>query len=108
MQTELKEGFVEFTDILTELDDDYHSEAADINTRLKFIKTAAGTTNPLPSYRLKELENILEEEGQKIYKFQTEISEHYDKMVKATKRLKVPDSDKELFKAVANHLQVDI
>ena len=28
-------------------------------------------------------------------------------MIKAIRRLKVPDTDKELFKAVANHLQVE-
>ena len=54
-QTALKEEYVGFTETLSEIDNDYCAKAADSSTRLKFIKTAAGTTSPLPYYRLKEL-----------------------------------------------------
>ena len=58
-------------------------------------------------FRLKELENIIENVGQRNYNFQTDIFESYDKIVRAIRRKNVPETDKELFKAFTNHLQVE-
>ena len=47
-----------FPEVITQIDDDYVSEAQDIKARNSFIKTAAAETTPLPSFKIRELQDI--------------------------------------------------
>ena len=106
-QMELKEQYEGFIQILLEIGDACCSDANDISTRIRLIKTAAATTNPLCNYKLRELDLIVEEVSQKLHKYQSDIAQHCDKIIKTIRKFKVPESDDELFKAVAAFLQVE-
>ena len=54
----------------------------DISRKIGLIKIAAAATNPLPNHKL---DVIVEEEIQKINKFQNDISNNYDKITKQYK-----------------------
>ena len=77
-QMGLKEQYDGLVQILSEIDDDFCSNANDVSTRIKLIKAAAATTNPLPNYKLRELDLIIEEVSQKLHKYQNDIAQHYD------------------------------
>ena len=83
------------------------NDANDVSTKIRLIKAAAAATNPLPNYKLRELGLIVEEVSQKLHKYQSDIAQHYDKILKTIRRFKVPESYDELIKAVAAHLQVE-
>ena len=79
-QKALKEEYNGFLKTIKEINND-------IKSRLKITKQAAGTTSPMPNFRLKELENIIENVGQKAYNFKSDTSESYYKMVRAIRRI---------------------
>ena len=56
--------YLDFLTVIAQIDDDYVRKVQDIKARLNIIRQAAGETSPLPNFRLKELENIIENVGQ--------------------------------------------
>ena len=64
-QKDTKETYFGFPKTIAEVNDDYCDKASDIEARLEFIKQVAEETSPLLNFRLKELEHIIENVGQK-------------------------------------------
>ena len=64
-QKDTKEEYFGFQKTIAEIDNDYYDEASDIKARLKIIKQVAEETSPLLNFRLKDLEHIIENVGQK-------------------------------------------
>ena len=106
-QRAYKKEYDEFVAFIDEVDSDLNTEAKDLDTRIDILKAAAAATNPLPHHKLRELDLIIEEISQKITSLQNSISSHYDKIIHTTRRLVVPATDEDLFKAVTAFLQVE-
>ena len=106
-QRAYKTEYDEFVALIDEEDSDFTTEAIDLDTRIDLVKDEAAATNPLPHHKLRELDFIIEEISQKITLLQGRISSHYDKIIHTTRRMVVPATDEELFKAVTAFLQVE-
>ena len=75
--------------------------------RIKIVKNAAAETTPLPSFRLKELKNIIERVGEISNNYQADLSDNYDKMIKVFRAATIRETDKSLYKDMVNHLQAE-
>ena len=62
-QAAVKVDINKFLEIIKQIDDDYVTESQDIQARINLVKAAAAKTSSLPSFRIKELENIIERAG---------------------------------------------
>ena len=63
--------------------------------------------NPLPHKKLEELDGVIDEISQKSIFIQTQISAQYEEIVQKLRRVRVPTTDKELFKAIGSFLQTE-
>ena len=104
-QTAVKTEYNRFLEIIAHIDYLYASESQDIKPRINLAKVVAAETSPLPSFRLKELEKIIERTGEKSNTFQADISDNSDKMVRVFRAATVPETDRTLFKDMVNQLQ---
>ena len=107
IQKDYLKGYEDFIEILEEISSDFRSDAADTQMRMDFLKAAAAAMNPLPHHKLRELDLIIEEIGQKILLIQAKVASHYNNIIHVTRRFVVPVTDKELFKSVAAFLQIE-
>ena len=107
IQKDYAKEYEDFVEMLEEISSNFESEAADTHLRVELLKAAAAAMNPLPHHKLRELDLIIEEIGQKSLLIQAKIASHYDNIIHTTRRLAVPATDKELFKGVAAFLQIE-
>ena len=106
-QKDFLKEYQDFIDILEEISNDFTSDATDLHMRIELLKVAAAALNPLPHHKLRELDLIIEEIGQKILMIQAKMNSQYDNIIHTTRRLVVLNTDKELFKSVAAFLQIE-
>ena len=76
IQKDYAKEYEDFREMIEEISSNFESDAADIHLRVELQKSTAAAMNPLPHHKLRELDLIIEEIGQKSLLIQAKIVSH--------------------------------
>ena len=106
-QTTFQPDYEDFRDSIEYLSEDFATDAAEFQLKVDDQIKEGEAMNPLPHSKLEELDALIEEISQKNNFIQAQIATAYEEIVQKLRRIRVPNSDKEMFKAIGSFLQIE-